>query len=118
MVTHLTTKKMMDDLKESFDAFDENGEGTILRSEFINGYKKINEGKNMTEVEERAKALFDEADVDCTGEIDFGEWCAATINKNELFNEENLSIAFKTFDIDGSGKISANEVGEILGHNL
>ncbi len=47
MVGHLTTKKMLDDLKESFDQFDENGEGTILRSEFINGYKKINEGKNM-----------------------------------------------------------------------
>ena len=94
MVSHLATKKTMEDLKNAFEQWDENGDGLIQRQEFINGYKKINEGKNMAEVEERANEIFDQADVDGSGEIDFGEWCAATINKNELLNEQNLRDAF------------------------
>ena len=31
--------------------------------------------------------------------------------------EEKLFMAFKMFDIDGSGKISADELNEILGSN-
>ena len=118
MVSHLSTKKMTQDLKEAFEQLDENGEGTLLRHEFINGYKKLNEGKNMQEVEDRAAALFDEADIDGTGEIDFGEWCTATVNKSDLLNDENLRIAFQMFDLDKTGKIKASEVGELLGHNL
>ena len=72
----------------------------------------------MAEVEARANALFDEADQDGTGEIDFGEWCAATINKNELLNDENLQAAFQMFDLEKNGKIAAHEIGQILGHNL
>lgn len=118
MVSHLSTKKMLEELRDSFNQWDENGEGTLLRHEFINGYKKINEGKNMKEVEDRAKELFDDADLDGNGEIDFGEWCTCTVNKNDLLNDENLRIAFQLFDLDKTGKIKANEVGELLGHNL
>ena len=65
-----------------------------MRSEFIRGFKMIHGDKDEAEVEGRANALFDEADVDGTGEIDFGEWCAATINKSELLNDKNLKTAF------------------------
>ena len=50
------------------------------------------------------------ADTDGNGEIDFTEWCAATINKNELFCDENLREAFEFFDNDNSGTIDANEI--------
>jgi len=59
MVSHLSTKRMQNDLQKSFNQWDENGDGLIQRQEFINGYKKIHEGKNMEEVEERANAIFD-----------------------------------------------------------
>lgn len=59
MVSHLSTKRMQDDLRKSFNQWDENGDGLIQRHEFINGYKRIHEGKNMEEVEERANAIFD-----------------------------------------------------------
>ena len=72
----------------------------------------------MAEVEARANELFDIADQDGIGEIDFGEWCAATINKNELLNEENLQVAFQMFDLEKNGKIQAHEIGQILGHNM
>lgn len=109
---------MQEDLRKSFNQWDENGDGLIQRHEFINGYKKIHEGKNNEEVEERANTIFDAADVDGSGEIDFGEWCAATINKNELLNEKNLKAAFQLFDKDGGGTIEAAEVAAILGNNM
>lgn len=57
-------------------------------------------------------------DIDANGEIDFGEWCAATIDKRSLLNETNLKTAFNLFDKDGGGTISAQEVAQILGHNI
>ena len=48
--------------------------------------------QDQEEVEERANEIFDEADADGSGEIDFGEWCAATVNKDELLVEENLKL--------------------------
>ena len=72
----------------------------------------------MEEVEARANEIFDQADVDGSGEIDYNEWCLATINKNELINESNLREAFALFDEDNNGSIDANEIGRILGYNL
>jgi hypothetical protein len=38
--------------------------------------------------------FFEGIDTDKNGSIDFGEWCAATINKRSLLNENNLKAAF------------------------
>lgn len=65
-----------------------------------------------------ATEFFNNVDMDRNGSIDFGEWCAATINKRTLLNEQNLKAAFQLFDKDGGGTISAEEVAEILGTNF
>ena len=118
MVSHLATKKMHDELRKAFNQWDENGDGFIQRHEFINGYKKVHQDKNEEEVIERANAIFDAADVDGSGEIDFSEWCTATINKNELLNDKNLKAAFALFDKDNGGSIDAAEVAAILGNSM
>lgn len=69
-------------------------------------------------VVEVATKFFEAVDIDKNGEIDFGEWSAATINKRTLLNESNLRCAFDMFDKDKNGTISAEEVAQILGHNL
>lgn len=43
------------------------------------------------------------------------EFIAATIEDNIELKEEKLLQAFKMFDLDGSGKISAEELKQILG---
>ena len=43
------------------------------------------------------------------------EFIAATIEDNIDLKEEKLLMAFKMFDVDGSGKISADELKQILG---
>jgi calcium-dependent protein kinase len=84
----------------------------------VAGYKKINASKNdsQDDLDKIARAIFTEADVDGSGNIDFDEWCTATINQNKLINEPNLKAAFDLFDKDGSGTIDYNEVKIVLGN--
>ena len=67
---------------------------------------------------EKANAIFDKADTDGSGNIDFSEWCTATINQNQLLNEGNMRAAFQLFDKDGGGTIEAAEIAAILGHDI
>ena len=60
----------------------------------IEGYKKIYAHMNEKDVIEEAKAMFDNADTDKNGEIDFHEWEVATINKYNLLQEQKLLGAF------------------------
>ncbi len=55
------------------------------------------------------------ADTDNSGTINYTEFLAATLEKSVYMKEENLRNAFKMFDADGSGKISVDEVKQILG---
>lgn len=43
------------------------------------------------------------------------EFIAATMERNVYLKEEKLWAAFKMFDKDGNGKISAQELKDILG---
>ncbi len=49
-------------------------------------------------------------DADKSGTIDYNEFLAATIDKDKLSSKQNLELAFKTFDRDGSGKINLSEI--------
>ena len=53
------------------------------------------------------------------GFVDYSEFVLATMNRQKLLSREKLDSAFKAFDIDGSGTISADELKGILGryHN-
>ena len=57
------------------------------------------------------------ADVDLkgNGQIDFSEWLAATTKPEFIINEEKLKQAFKYFNKSSTGKISLDEVKEVMG---
>ena len=118
MSGHLATKKQNNELRISFNQFDENGDGLIQRDEFLRAYRLLHPDQDTAEVDERANEIFSHADVDGSGAIDFGEWCTATINQQELLSEPNMLAAFKLFDKDGGGTIEASEIAAILGHNI
>jgi calcium-dependent protein kinase len=50
------------------------------------------------------------ADTDGSGEIDYTEFLAATIDERVYLREDYLRTAFNMFDKDGSGKIDNEEV--------
>ena len=55
------------------------------------------------------------ADLNGNGSIDYTEWLAATLNKQQLLNDAKLRIAFDYFDKDKSGKIDKFELKSVMG---
>jgi Ca2+-binding EF-hand superfamily protein len=87
MVSHLSTKAEQAELRKTFNQFDLNGDGKIELVEFIDSYKKVYPAMDQIRVVKDATNFFNNVDMDKNGSIDFGEWCAATINKRTLLNE-------------------------------
>ena len=59
---------------------------------------------------------FGRADLDGDGFIDFSEWQISCVNKDQILKKERMAEAFKHFDKDGDGKISAKEIKKVLGN--
>jgi calcium-dependent protein kinase len=49
-------------------------------------------------------------DLDGNGFIDYNEFLNATMTQEKILSKQNLELAFKSFDKDGSGKISLDEI--------
>ncbi len=111
IASQLMSKQERDNLSKVFKAFDKNGDGKLSMEEVKSGYLD-HYGRIMTddEVEDMFKAV----DTDNSGFIDYTEFVVAATSQNTLNTKEKLSAAFKMFDKDGSGIISADEIREVL----
>jgi len=58
--------------------------------------------------------IFNKADTDGSGEIEYSEFVAATLNERDLLSQDRLKAAFKMFDKDDSGSISVDEIKQAL----
>lgn len=54
--------------------------------------------------------LWNQADADNSGTIDYGEFIAATLHLNKIEKQDHLFAAFSYFDKDGSGYITHDEL--------
>ena len=97
-------------LKENFQKIDNNGDG-MLSLEEVKKAISHNKGISLSNVEQ----IFKSIDTDNSGNIDYTEFIAASLDKNIYLQENKLYEAFKLFDVDGSGKISKDEIAYILG---
>lgn len=59
--------------------------------------------------------MFKAVDIDGNGSIDYTEFVMATMNEKDLITNDRLRAAFRLFDKDGSGAISADEIKQVLG---
>ena len=91
---------------------DSNGDGTLTREEIKAGYNE-HFGQNMSD--EEIERIFKSVDSDLSGEIDYTEFVAATMNQRNLVSQQRLESAFKAFDKDGNGQITPEEVRALLG---
>ncbi|XP_048566123.1 probable calcium-binding protein CML10 [Triticum urartu] len=101
-----------EEMERVFRKFDANGDGRISRPELAALFESL--GHAATEDE--LTRMMAEADADGDGFISLEEFAAlnATAPGDD---EEDLRLAFKVFDADGSGDISAAELARVL-HGL
>ena len=110
MTDQLQEEKIIE-CKEVFDLFDKDKDGVITIKELGDVMGAL--GAYPTEAE--LQEINNEINKKGTGKIEFNEFLELYSRKmKEPDTEEDLIEAFKTFDKDGSGVISANKLKHIM----
>lgn len=113
IASQLVKKEETNKLAEAFRGLDKNGDGRLSREELINGYVLMGAG-----AEAEVERIMRDVDTDKSGFIDYTEFIMATMQQETLVNKSNLETAFSAFDRDKSGKISIDELKEMLGSGV
>ena len=111
IASQLMSKTERDNLSKVFKAFDKNGDGKLSMEEVKQGYLD-HYGRIMSD--EEVEEMFHSVDTDNSGFIDYTEFVVAATNQQNMTSQEKLAAAFKMFDKDGSGIITADEIREVL----
>lgn len=96
-------------LRELFRGLDLNGDGLLTTQEFSTGVRSL--GVDAELLDEMIRCL----DADHSGVIDYTEFLAATLEKPMYIDNHAVMLrAFRSFDQDDSGGLTAQEVAETI----
>jgi calcium-dependent protein kinase len=111
IVSQQIGNKEIDHLKKVFFALDKFSNGGISKDEILLAFKRYC-NRNVTS--KQLDEILAQVDSDLSGQVGFTEFLCATINPEEVINEDTLEAAFKKFDADGGGTISLEEVRDVV----
>ena len=117
VLTYIATRlkeKDIKDLEKIFFEIDENKDGTLTFDEIKKSFMKLINEKNLKLNIKEIEALFKSIDSNNSKRIEYTEFIAAMLEASPYCKEDRLVDIFKMLDRDGSGKISKNEIKEIL----
>ncbi|PIA45097.1 hypothetical protein AQUCO_01700557v1 [Aquilegia coerulea] len=105
------TEEQIIEFEEAFHLFDKDGDGCITIDELATVIRSLDQ--NPTE--EELLDMINEVDVDGNGTIEFEEFLNLMAKKmKETDADEELKEAFKVFDKDQNGYISATELRHVM----
>ncbi|CAH2046687.1 unnamed protein product, partial [Thlaspi arvense] len=106
--TQELTQEQIMEFKEAFCLFDKDGDGCITADELATVIRSLDQNPTEQEIQD----MINEIDSDGNGTIEFSEFLNLMASKiQETDADEELKEAFKVFDKDQNGYISASEEG-------
>jgi Ca2+-binding EF-hand superfamily protein len=111
-----------DKLKAAFSAFDADSDGKLTQSELSTGFQRLGESVRATLISQQeagrsgrpqppsAEDLMTKLDADQSGGVDEAEFLAGAPKGGKGPSESDLKAAFASFDTDGDGSLSADEL--------
>lgn len=103
-LTLIATQMQQDDIDElhqQFMALDTNGDGVLSKEELEKGFPDM-------------PGIMENLDTDGSGEVDWSEFKAAALDRQQYQRREVLWSAFHVFDVDGDGTITKEELKRVL----
>ncbi|CAK9007604.1 unnamed protein product [Durusdinium trenchii] len=97
-------------LRDTFMGLDKNGDGLLTPAELKEGLQKA----GLKEIPPDLQQIMEDVDADGSGVIDYTEFLAATLDKRQYIQEDVCWSAFRVFDRNGDGKISQDELKQVL----
>jgi calcium-dependent protein kinase len=104
-----------DDIEKIYQAVDSSGAGKLSKDDVKTAFKKF---VNIDLTDSEVNTLFERLDFVGTKYIDYSEFLVAALPEEVLLAEENVKKAFETFDKDGDGMISHEDLKQVLGFFL
>merc|ERR1712176_1050598 len=112
---HIIANQLNEDqikaLRDIFMQLDGNGDGKLTVNEMKEGIQKA----GLKEIPQDLQQIMEDVDSDGSGVIDYTEFLAATLDKRVYMKEDVCWSAFRVFDRNGDGKISPEELKNVLG---
>jgi len=99
-------------LHDVFVELDTNGDGVLSLQEMKQGFQKLCDRGLLTN--EDIEEWFQDMDLDNSGFIDYTEFIAASIDKRQACQRDVCWSAFRVFDREGKGKISVQQLADVL----
>lgn len=110
-MAHHLTEEQLAEFKEAFALFDTDGDGAITTKELGTVMRSL--GHNPTEAE--LQGMINEVDANCSSTVDFPEFLSLMAKRSkDTDSEEEIREAFRVFDKDGNGYISAAELRHVM----
>ena len=110
IVSHLSTQQELKSLQNAFMILDVNGDGKLSRQEIVQGIERVRYSK-IFDIER----IIEECDADGSDFIEYSEFLTAAMDWQRTLSRRKLESAFKTFDLNGDGKIDLSELKEMIG---
>jgi len=100
-------------LRDVFTSLDKNGDGLLTHAELKDGLGK----SGLKDIPPDLAAILDGVDADGSGVIDYTEFLAATLDRQQYMKEDVCWAAFRVFDRNGDGHISKDELKQVLSNS-